>query len=466
MDTDKKKSGSTTDAMPNGGVSDECGIDRSVNVSDKSPKNDDDALEGIVTRVVDEKLSIWNNNICNSLTTVIKSIQGITPSNLDNCREVIQTPQEADNTPMAYDRIRVNIGNDANGKPVYTKISGNTQDERNDNIVRAYIESGRIFEFLPKSFSPSNRMSEATSVPAEHGFREYAENWYTVFAKPNIEASTAKSYREQLDRHWIPAFGDKPVESIIVEDIQNVLTNMGDVAKDTRKKALTVIKMILDRAVDDGFVSRNVSRSTSIKIAGRKAKETPPYSVEQMRYLVSHIPDIKNPMDRAYLALSALHPLRPEEVFGLQHRDVNRDTCRITIERAVTHPDRNQPLLKCTKTDESDRVIDLVPQILQYLPDGDPDDFIVGGKNPLSYQQARRMRNRIKKDIGFDDDIVPRRFRTTVLTDIYDVTKDIKSTQHAGGHATPVMTLKHYAKGREENSDTATPVADRYGLTG
>ena len=223
MDTDKKKPESTTDAMSNGSISGECGTDRSVNVSEKSPQNDDDALEGIVTRVVDEKLSIWNNNICNSLTTVIKSIQGITPSNLDNCREVIQTPQEANITPMAYDRIRVNIGNDANGRPVYTRISGNTQDERNDNIVRAYIESGRIFEFLPKSFSPSNCFSTATSVSAEHGFREYAENWYTVFAKPNIEASTAKSYREQLDRHCIPAFGDKAIKNITVQDIQNVL---------------------------------------------------------------------------------------------------------------------------------------------------------------------------------------------------------------------------------------------------
>lgn len=67
--------------------------------------------------------------------------------------------------------------------------------------------------------------------------------------------------------------------------------------------------------------------------------------------------------------------------------------------------------------------------------------FIIGGDKPLSYQQIRRMRGRIKKDTGFNDDIVPRRFRTTVLTDLYDQTKDIKQTQAAAGHTTADMTL-------------------------
>ena len=36
------------------------------------------------------------------------------------------------------------------------------------------------------------------------------------------------------------------------------------------------------------------------------------------------------------------------------------------------------------------------------------------------------MCNRIKRDTGFSENITPIRFRTTVLTDLYDQTKDIK----------------------------------------
>ena len=387
------------------------------------------------------------------------------PSNLDNCiSNISNAPEEANKNPMAFSRARVNMGNDFNGKPVYTQVSGKTQDERNDNIVRAYIQSGRIFDFLPDAFSalvPNPKIE-----PVKHGFTEYADYWYSVFSKPNVEASTAITYRRQLDLYWIPAFGDKPIEEITASDIQAVLNDMGDVSRDTRKKAMLVISMIFSQAVEDGYVTRNVAKSKTVKITGKAAKETEPYSVEQMQYLVAHIPDVKNSTDRAYLAIAALHPLRPEEVFGLKHGDIDRQSLKINIQRAVTYPDRNQPLIKSTKTESSVRMVDLASQILQYIPYGKPGDFIFGGNKPLSYQQIRRMRTRIQKDTGFAEAIVPRRFRTTVLTDLYDQTKDIKQTQVAAGHATADMTLKHYVKGRQQNSNTATPVANRYGLTG
>lgn len=89
-------------------------------------------------------------------------------------------------------------------------------------------------------------------------------------------------------------------------------------------------------------------------------------------------------------------------------------------------------------------------------------DYLFGGDKPLSYTQVRRMCNRIKKDIGFDGNITPIRFRTTVLTDLYDQTKDIKLTQNAAGHTTSAMTLKHYVKGRGSNSETAAAVDRAY----
>lgn len=65
---------------------------------------------------------------------------------------------------------------------------------------------------------------------------------------------------------------------------------------------------------------------------------------------------------------------------------------------------------------------------------------------------------------GFDERITPQRFRTTVLIDLYDMTKDIKQTQAAAGHADHAMTIKHYVKGRHEQRNTATPIAQAYGL--
>ena len=58
-------------------------------------------------------------------------------------------------------------------------------------------------------------------------------------------------------------------------------------------------------------------------IHGLASEKTKTYSIEQMRYLLEHVGEIKNEFDRAWLALITAVPLRPEEVLGLRWRDVD-----------------------------------------------------------------------------------------------------------------------------------------------
>ena len=44
------------------------------------------------------------------------------------------------------------------------------------------------------------------------------------------------------------------------------------------------------------------------------------------------------------------------------------------------------------------------------------------------------MCGRIQKDMRFEQRIIPNRFRTIILTDLYDSTKDIKQTHAAVRH--------------------------------
>ncbi len=201
-----------------------------------------------------------------------------------------------------------------------------------------------------------------------------------------------------------------------------------------------------------------------LRIKGKASTETEPYSVENMRYLISHIDCITGEQDRAYIVLAALHPLRPEEVLGLQWRDIDFTTQTLCVRQAVTHPSRNLGVVGEPKTKASKRTISLVPQAEKHLHPGRPQDFVLGGQKPLSYTQVRKMCARIQRETGFPEQIQPRRFRTTVLTDIYDMTKDIKSAQAAAGHTTAAMTLKYYVKGRSKSQDTAAPIAAAYGL--
>lgn len=329
-------------------------------------------------------------------------------------------------------------------------VTGGSEQEYADNIIRIFCGQQQL---------------EPTPAPAhnKHDFKTYAQRWFEIFSKPNIELVTAQTYERQLKRHIYPAFAGMCIEDIAPTDVQRMFNSMNG-AKETKIKVKNVLNMIFEQAIEEDIILKNPLRSRSIRITGSASTPTRPYTVEQMRFLVGSIRKLTNPMDKAYLALHALHPLRLEEVLGLKGEDVDKAQKLLHIRRAVTHPKRNLPLVKDTKTQASKRSLDLVEQIISHLPDTPADEFILGGKEPLSYTQVRRMCERIRKETSFDEPISPIRFRTTVLTDLYDTTKDIKQAQAAAGHTTAAMTLKHYVKGRHERQNTAAPIADVYGL--
>lgn len=327
-----------------------------------------------------------------------------------------------------------------------------------------WIRANTEQEYVDKVIAIYTAGSDRIEAPAaKNEFAQYAMNWYRLYALPSIATATAKTYERQLKRHLIPFFGEMAVEDIKTDTVQCFFNSMPG-TKATKDKAKMVLNMILTAATEDGLLLKNPLKSTRLKITGASSKATKPYSVLQMQQIVESIPKVKSPSDRVYIALQALHPLRLEEVLGLKWEDIDTANQILHIRRAVTHPDRNLPEVKETKTQASVRDIPLSSIALKYMTPGKPGEFVCGGSSPLSYTQVRRMCNRIKADMGFDENITPIRFRTTVLTDIYDKTKDIKQTQAAAGHTTSDMTLKYYVKGRSIDSDiTASVIDSTYG---
>lgn len=317
-----------------------------------------------------------------------------------------------------------------------------------------WITANTLQEFTDKIM----RLSQGTNK-GKHLFRDYALNWYTTYSRPNIATATATTYERQLRLHIFPVMAEKYVEDITIDDCQ-LLFNRIEGTKATKNKVREVLSQIIDSAVDDKLLTFNPLKSRRLKITGEDSKRTKLYDVKQMQYLAQHIDNVVNPSDRLFLAMLCFHPLRLEEFLGLKYGDVDRRKCELNVCRATTHPTRNQPEVRETKTEKSTRIIALSKLTLPYLTKGKASEFLFGGKNPISYTQLRKMCQRIKRDTGFSEDITPRRFRSTLLTDIYDQTRDVKLTQNAGGHATADITFKNYVQGREV-SHTATKALEK-----
>lgn len=307
----------------------------------------------------------------------------------------------------------------------------------------------------------SKLLLDGKKEQGRHNYEKYAWRWFEIFAKPNIETATATTYKRQLTLHILPRIGAKNIEEITVADVQEIFNSISG-TKATKDKVKMVLNMIFEAAIEDKIIEKNPLKSKQLKIKGKASKATEPYSVEQMQYLASKLDKIESEQDRNYMILQMFHPLRLEEVLGLKWCDIDYENNLIHIARAVTHPTRNQPEIKETKTDASIRSVGLCSLFPRAATKGNPDDFIIGGKKPCSYTQVRRMCERIKRSTEFSESITPIRFRTTTLTDLYEKTKDIKQVQAAAGHTTATMTLEHYVKGRSTLASTAAIIEQAY----
>ena len=140
---------------------------------------------------------------------------------------------------------------------------------------------------------------------AKHDFQSYAEKWFETFSKPNVEKVTAITYERQLNNHLIPSFAGKCVEEITTADVQAMFNGL-EGARETKLKTKMVLNMIFTQAIEDELIVRNPLASKSIRITGRGAKETQPYTIPQMKFIAAHLMDVCDPADRLYLGLQAL----------------------------------------------------------------------------------------------------------------------------------------------------------------
>ena len=374
---------------------------------------------------------------------IVETLMQVTDKlNLGNSipnRDSLESEEFMSNTIRRHVRI--------NGTTVW--ITAKTEQEYMEKVVR--LSGGNV---MPVS-------------KPKHPFGEYALTWLNVFSRPNVERVTSVSYEQQLKNYILPVLGEMNLEDITPADVQKIFNNMGKRMKqESKNKVKIVLNQIFKMVMNDDIIAKNPLEAPSIRIKGEKSTPTVPYSVNEMRYMAEHLIDIQSGMDRAWLAISISLPLRPEEVLGLTWADVDEVNGVFHIRNTVTHPARNEPEFKTyTKTAASIRDLAVSEELLSCLPvRGKLNEFVIGGKTPLTYMQVRRMRERIQRDIQFDGSITPRRFRTTVATDISAQTHDLKLVQKMLGHSSPQMTLKHYDKGRSTTVDATDAIASCYGL--
>lgn len=296
-----------------------------------------------------------------------------------------------------------------------------------------------------------------TSGKSVH-FSAYALQWLEVFAKPHLASTTYACYRQQLKKHILPAFSMRDIRSIETVDLQVFFNERRYLYHESQRKLRNILNMIFEAAVDDHLIEHNPTHSPRLRLTNQQKTVREALSVDAMADIRAVLPRLEKESDRRYLAIQMSMALRPCEVLGLRWEDVDLRQGVLHVRRNVVHPTRNQPEIKELKTNGSYRDIPISTLALPYLNAGG-EGFLFGGEAPVTYGAFRGIWRRIERQIDLHG-ATGYTFRHTVLTDLYNATKDVKTTQQYAGHSTPDMTMRRYVHGRQENLQSAARALD------
>lgn len=137
---------------------------------------------------------------------------------------------------------------------------------------------------------------------------------------------------------------------------------------------------------------------------------------------------------------------RRGELNAVQKKDVDFKNMVIPLYRSVEFI-HNQPHLKdAPKTESGVRkqpILDIYKPYLEKICDGlEPDDFLFGGKKPLTETMLKKRWDKYKKEIGYD--LRGHQLRHAYALLLYRAGYDPKTMQHLLGHADFKTTMNIY----------------------
>lgn len=335
-------------------------------------------------------------------------------------------------------RAKVKIGVDETGKDIYKYVSGKTKKEleaAKQKAVAYYIDG--------------------TGLADDVLFGPYAIQWYKNFKEPTIKPGTRSEYRTILNRHILPAFGDRNLRAITVMDLQRFFTSLSGMSSTVIVLAKSIFTGVFTTAVADRILDRNPVQF----VKAQSRRQSP---ADEKRALTSDerqriVMACKNNSDALYIALLYYLGLRRGEARGLRWGDINWHEQTVHICRSLDAHANDAPTTP--KTEAGTRTVPAPPPLLAILDKyrGMPDMYILCGPNnkPLGDSRLKTIWDSIIVNLCGIKDITPHALRHNYITMCWESGVDVYATAQFVGHSSVTTTLNiytHLSKEREKQN--------------
>ncbi|WP_230973234.1 tyrosine-type recombinase/integrase [Sulfurimonas hydrogeniphila] len=293
----------------------------------------------------------------------------------------------------------------------------------------------------------------------EYTVEEWAEEFFLVYkgtVRPHVFKRNHRHFLNQIK----PYFDHRKLESIKPIEIEKWQNKLLEKYKySTVQKYRSVFLSILDKAVDNDIIRKNpVRKVKSPKVLAKKKDNDEskkmtvlnPFSEKEMEIIISSATGYL----RNFIALMYTTGIRPGEIIALRWKDIDFDKKQISIGKTIVNGIEGD-----TKTDSSDRDVDILPQAEIALK----KQFQLTGCQEFVFLSSFHKR-------FYSHDIIAVQFkvllknsgvkvrtlynlRHTFASQMISKGIDILWVSKMLGHKNPQITLKIYAKYIQENDD-------------
>ena len=279
-------------------------------------------------------------------------------------------------------------------------------------------------------------------------FAVLAAEWQA--SREHLAVRSQETTEFLLDSYVVPVIGRLPIGSISATDVERVLTAMTTrgLATATRRRVLSVVRLVLDYGVRDRRLSVNVARSIALP-RGTTKREPHWLRPEQLGRLVMAVPELCRPVV-LFLGLtgcrfSEMAALRVDDVVQTPHG------IGVRVHRAATQSKRSSAaVFGSTKTHQT-RTVPVPAALDGYVrhrvettaPGGFLFPSPTGAVWTNTNFRARSRWTEATKAAGLEGTTI-HDLRHTAASLLIAAGADVKAVQVILGHSTATMTMDLY----------------------
>jgi integrase len=322
--------------------------------------------------------------------------------------------------------------------------------------------------FSPISPACRSRSRKRGYTPTNLSTDAFLTYWLDNAIKGRKDPGTETLYRQRVRDHIVPYLGNKKLDKLRSEDIDQLLADLSTAGKspDLQRKVGELLRRALKYAITKGYIHSNPALQVTLpKVVEQDIQ--PLTAIQVQKFL-------KAAQKRRHYTLYLLaldSGARQGEILALEWTDIDFETGKVSITKTVKTGEAGGPRVKEVKTRASRRRIKLSPRTLTALAEWRKKSkgqlvFPARGKG-LTYGKdvylskaslLRAFRKVLRKaglpEIRFHD------LRHTHATLMLLKTKNIKAVSARLGHEDIKVTLDTYSHWMPEMEDEIVTALD------